>query len=202
MKLFVHPKTLLATAFLLGFSLLLYQTILRPRKGDSLLIEDLLQTAKAARQAPLLSSKSALQERTQIRKDIWWGGLLRPHFWIESDYSELQISQQGHHFLAIESLETVQGALQEALYPEKNTQDVRTFAAKTAFYEYPSHRFFAPTLELSLYHLPGQELPSTYDTPPLLQAIAEEATFCVESTAPTLRAKSLTALIDTKKEIP
>lgn len=104
----------------------------RIRPDDILAYNKLLQESTELRARKALQEQPAHQYREGVQKDIWSQNETR-HFKIQSENSELTLSQKSDHVEVIEELKNIQCSV----------QDDFTLTAEEGIYTFPSHQFIA-----------------------------------------------------------
>lgn len=146
-------------------------------------------------------SSSTHQKRYGVRKDIWFAGEdnARLHYRIESDSSILTLLPGKKKLDIIENLEKMRCWMQDKLlYADSNPiQQMRYFEADHGSYQYTTAQFVAQSVALSLYRLPGHELPLSYDNKSaFLRGIAEDVSFSVSGKTPQFQAQNFKAILN------
>ncbi len=145
------------------------------------------------------------QNRAGVRKDLWitQEGGRRLHNRIESASSVLTLTPIDDHLDIIEHLNQIQCSLQEKIIEQdgKVSQQVRYFDADSGIYQYSINSFTAQTVALSLYRLPGSDLPKTFDKKtPYLKGVAKDVSFAVAGKASQFQAKHFKATFSGKQD--
>jgi hypothetical protein len=139
----------------------------------------------------------AYQIRETVQKDLW-SGAERLHFRMQSAGSELMLVQKKRHQL--EAVETLQGMdcwIQEEIDPIEGRQRLRRFSSAHGAYFFPAHCFAAEAVQLSLFDIPGLDLPVGNPTEePYLIGSASEVNFSLSHKLPTFKAHILRAKVD------
>ena len=143
------------------------------------------------------------QARKQVRKDIWIAQSPkdRLHNRIESDNSLLILQPKGDSLEVIEKLQGVRCWIQEKIYTTAGSpiQQIRFFLADEGIYRYHHQNFQASDVTLSMYKIPGINLPwnlTAYN--PFLKGIAEEVTFSIQKGVPLFQATHFKASLGSK----
>ena len=139
-------------------------------------------------------SSSATQNRAGVRKDLWITeeGGKRLHNKIESASSILTLTPIDDHMEIIENLHQIRCSMQDKIINEngKTTQQVRYFDANSGLYQYSISRFSAETVALSLFRLPGSDLPeSLSQKSPFMKGVAKDVSFALSGKASAFQAK-------------
>jgi hypothetical protein len=143
---------------------------------------------------------SASQKRQGVRKDIWYAQTdqTRLHYRIESESSTLTLVPNHQKVDLIENLQKIQCWMQDKLYTDPahqgQMQQMRFFEANEGSYQYATQQFLAQTVALSLYRLPGHELPRTIDQKnSFLSGIARDVSFSISGKTPQFQAQHFKA---------
>jgi hypothetical protein len=142
--------------------------------------------------------KTTRQNRAGVRKDLWIAqeGSTRLHDRIESASSVLTLTPVDDHMEIVEHLSDLHCSMQDkvTLQNGKWVQQVRYFDAITGVYQYSTSRFTAQTVALSLFRLPGNDLPvSLLKNTPYLKGVAQDVSFAVAGKASQFQAKQFKA---------
>lgn len=143
-------------------------------------------------------SRPTKQNRGGVRKDLWivQEGGLRLHDRIESASSTLTLTPVDDHMDIIENLNQIHCSMQDKIVEQdgKWIQQVRYFDANTGVYQYSTNRFTAQAVALSLFRLPGKDLPSSLlKSSPYLKGVAQDVSFAVAGKASQFQAKHFKA---------
>lgn len=143
-------------------------------------------------------STSTKQNRAGVRKDLWIAqeGGLRLHDRIESASSTLTLTPLDDRLDMIEHLNNIHCWMQDkvAMQDGKWVQQVRYFDADSGVYQYSTNRFAAQTVALSLFRLPGTDLPSAaLKNLPYMKGVAQDVSFALEGKASKFQAKQFKA---------
>lgn len=138
------------------------------------------------------------QNRGGVRKDLWitQEGGKRLHNRIESASSILTLTPVDDHMDIIEHLHQIRCSMQDKIIDEngKVTQQVRYFDASSGIYQYSIGKFTAESVSLSLFRLPGTDLPETLaQKSPYLRGVARDVSFAIAGKASEFQAKSFKA---------
>jgi len=144
--------------------------------------------------------KNCYQLREGVRKDIWFAeeNKMRLHNRIESNFSKLTLLPREEKIDIIESMYNIKGWIQEKLYREGPimSQQLRYFEADHGIYRYIPQTFETGNLSLSLYKLPGNELPSSCNPKDaFLRGVAQEASLKISGKVPLFEAKQFQASV-------
>lgn len=141
------------------------------------------------------------QHRKQVRKDIWFAqsDCTRLHYQIASEGSLLSLTPVKNKFDVIESLQGVKCWMQEKLSTdalgEEPIQQTRLIEAETGVYRYSDQEFKADNVLLSLFKLPGHDLPlePIEKEDAFLRGIAENISFVFSGKTPQFQAEHFEA---------
>jgi hypothetical protein len=146
---------------------------------------------------------SAYQTRENVRKDIWYleNGPTRLHYRIESESSLLTLVPTDHKIDIIENLQKIRCWMQDKVYAnttdQATMQQVRFFEADTGSYQYTTQQFLAQSVALSLFRIPGSELPLLCDPKTaFLKGIAKDVSFSVSGKTPQFQAQQFKASLN------
>lgn len=114
------------------FAILIYWFYVRIRPEDPANFEKLVQESFELRTRRALEQEPAHQKRQEVQKDIWTQNESR-HFQIQSQGSDLTISQKKDKIEVIERLQNVRCHIQNEF----------TLTADEGIYTFPSHQFIA-----------------------------------------------------------
>lgn len=153
-----------------------------PQKKDLENYKAFLQ--KSVKVSSSKSAKATDQRRESVRKDIWFAeeDYSRLHYRIDSRASTLTLIPNDDKLDIIESLEGIQCWMQDKFYSTgaNPMQQVRYFEADRGTYQYTTQQFLAKSVALSLFRVPGQNLPTKLDPKTaFLQGIAQDVSFSV-----------------------
>ncbi len=143
-------------------------------------------------------AKSTKQNRAGVKKDLWitQEGGMRLHDRIESASSTLTLTPVDDHMDIIEHLNNIHCSMQDklSLQEGKWIQQIRYFDADTGVYQYSTNRFTAQTVSLSLFRLPGSDLPPSFlKSSPYLKGVAQDVSFAIAGKASQFQAKHFKA---------
>ncbi len=147
---------------------------------------------------------STHQIRQKVQKDIWFSQEAgeRLHYKIQSDTSLLTLEPKGKKVEIIENLEKIKCWMQDKIYySADNTplQQLRFFEADQGTYRYSASEFDAQTVILSLFRMPGHEIPETLSSSPFIKGIARDVCFSVSGKTPKFQAKQFQAQLKGKE---
>jgi hypothetical protein len=154
------------------------------------------------------SKKNAVaadQKRLGVRKDIWFTqeDKSRLHYRIESQSSTLTLIPVENKLEIIENLDKIKCGMQEKLFVTGTTptQQLRFLEADQGIYRYSTQQFIAESVTLSLYRLPGHQLPSTFDNKtPFLKGISQNVSFAISGKSPQFQAQHFQAFLRNSAE--
>ncbi len=165
------------------------------RPSDYVKIKELKQEREIASSKNSFSTTS--QKRKGVRKEIWFSeeNALRLHYRIESESSLLTFLPQDHKIDVIENLEMIKFWMQDKLYPNPvPMQQMRFLEADQGTYRFTSQEFAAETVTVSIFRLPGYELPDQLDLrTAFLRGVAENILFSISGKMPQFEAKNFKA---------
>ncbi|HNA62613.1 MAG TPA: hypothetical protein PKW79_06020 [Rhabdochlamydiaceae bacterium] len=150
--------------------------------------------------AQVSQNKESQQHRSGVRKDLWLAqeDKSRLHHRISSKTSVLTLVPIDDKVDIIENLQNLQCWMQDKLYPDM--QQVRFFEAEQGFYQYSIQKFTASSVALSLFRLPGSQLPSTIDPKrAFLRGIAQDVSFAIAGKATQFQAQQFKATLLTQQ---
>lgn len=113
---------------------IVYWFNVRMTPEDIIAYEKLSQESTELRRRKALQEQPAHQKRHGVQKDIWSQNETR-HFTIQSEHSELTLSQKKDKMEIIEELENIQCHIKDGF----------TLTADEGIYTFPSHQFIAQT---------------------------------------------------------
>jgi hypothetical protein len=150
--------------------------------GDRLQCEKLLNSGKAIARAT--KDQQTHQNRSGVRKDLWLSqqDRTRLHYRIDSKSSVLTLLPIDDRLDIIENLQHIKCWMQDKLYTQGNVimQQMRFFEADQGIYQYSSQRFAAKSVALSLFRIPGIQLPGPVDpSQAFLRGIAQDVSFSI-----------------------
>ncbi len=140
------------------------------------------------------------QNRRSVRKDLWLSqqDRTRLHYRIDSKSSVLTLLPIDDKVDIIENLQQIQCWMQDKLYAQGDVpmQQMRFFEADQGIYQYSSQRFAANTVTLSLFRIPGLQLPTTIDPrTAFLRGIAQDVSFSVAGKTTQFQAQKFKATL-------
>lgn len=138
------------------------------------------------------------QTRQGVTKDLWYSQdpKTRVHHSLESESSVLTLLHKENKIDALEILHNFNCWMQEKMYALEGSpfQEVRFFSANEGTYRYSTQKLLAQSVKLSLYRLPGKELPiSKPKTSPFLHGLAEDVSFAMTDKTPKFQAENFKA---------
>ncbi len=148
------------------------------------------------------SDQPTNQERKQVRKDIWFSqdDSSRLHYQIASESSQLTLTPIQNRFEIVETLDGIKCWMQDKLMKdgaeEDPMQQVRLIEAKNGVYRHSTQEFLANGVELSLFRLPGHQLPKepVSEQESLLTGIAKDISFHFGGKTPQFQASQFQAM--------
>jgi len=141
------------------------------------------------------------QERKQVRKDIWFSqdDSARLHYQIASEGSLLTLTPVKNKFEVIESLDRIKCWMQDKLIndvmEDTLSQQARYIEAENGIYRHTSQEFTANGVTLSLFQLPGHQLPEEpiNKDSAILRGIAHDVSFYFSGKTPQFQARQFEA---------
>ena len=169
------------------------------RDTDCKLFQSFLDQKEAAGSSQSVAS-SSYQTRQGVRKDIWFAqeDNTRLQYRIESESSILTLLPNKKKVDIIENLQKMRCWMQDKLYLSSQTpmQQMRYFDADQGSYQFTTQNFVAHSVNLSLYRLPGFDLPQTYDaSSAFLRGIAQDVSFSISGKTPQFQAQQFKAIL-------
>ncbi len=166
--------------------------------ADRVKYEKLLQAGRAIAKAT--KDEKTHQTRSGVRKDLWLSqqDKSRLHYRIDSKSSVLTLLPIDDKVDIIENLQQIKCWMQDKLYPQGNVvmQQMRFFEADQGIYQYSTQRFAANSVALSLFRLPGIQLPTTIDpSKAFLRGIAQDVSFSIAGKATQFQAQRFKATL-------
>ncbi len=168
-----------------------------PKQSD---LQGYITAAEQSRE--LTRSLPVCQDRRLVCKDIWFSnaGGERLHYRIQSVTSSLNMQPRSRKIEIIERLHDMRCWMQDKIVSSEahTTQQSRYFTANEGVYHFLSHSLLADQATLSLYHLPGTDLPSLGCLPredPFLIGQAEQIKMHVSGKTPLFQASNFKALL-------
>lgn len=170
---------------------------------DRLQSEQLLSSGRAIAKAT--KDQQTHQNRAGVRKDLWLSqqDRTRLHYRIESKSSVLTLLPIDDKVDIIENLQQIKCWMQDKLYAQGNTamQQMRFFEADQGIYQYSSQRFAANTVALSLFRIPGIQLPTAVDpAAAFLRGIAQDVSFSIAGKTTQFQAQKFKATLMSQPE--
>jgi hypothetical protein len=141
------------------------------------------------------------QKRQGVRKDIWLTQVdkTRNHTRIDSLTSTLTLLPKENKLDIMENLHDLKCWMQDKLYIAEKTpmQQMRFFEAGEGSYQYTTGEFLAEAVTLSLFRIPGHQLPPHIDTKAaFLHGIAKDVSFSVAGKSTQFQAESFKATLN------
>ncbi len=160
-------------------------------------------TAKAAKG---ITPEKTHQQRTKVRKDLWLSqsDRTRLHYRIDCKSSLLTLVPIDDKLDIIENLQELQCWMQDKIYNDTTPmQQVRYFQADAGTYQYSLQKFGANTVVLSLFRLPGTDLPTgPFPNTAFLKGIAKDVSFSLAGKATQFQAQQFKASLLTQEVSP
>lgn len=179
------------------FALWIYQTSIL-HSSDLEKYKQLIENRKIASSNAFSPTN---QERKQVRKDIWFSQdeSSRLHYQIASTGSQLTLTPVKNKFELVERLEGIKCWMQDKLISnnvrDDFTQQARFIEADSGVYRHTTQEFFANGVTLSLFRLPGHELPTApiNEEEAILRGIAHNISFHFSGKTPHFQANQFEA---------
>jgi len=161
----------------------------------------LLEAGRAVAKAT--KSEQTHQTRGGVRKDLWLSqeDHSRLHYRIESKSSVLTLLPIDDKVDIIENLQHIKCWMQDKLYTQGDVvmQQMRFFEADQGIYQYSTQRFAANSVILSLFRVPGMQLPTTVDpSKAFLQGLAQDVSFSIAGKTTQFQAQKFKATLLTQ----
>lgn len=146
------------------------------------------------------SGSTANQQRQGVRKEIWFTqeDNSRLHYRIESESSQLSLIPFDKKLQLTEKLIKMKCWMQDKIYTtgKEPMQQMRFFEAEEGIYLYNTQKFFAQAVTLSLFRLPGKELPEILNPDKsFMKGLAQDVSFSVSGRTPQFQAKQFKATL-------
>ena len=142
------------------------------------------------------------QQRQGVRKEIWFtqDDKSRLHYRIESEGSQLSLIPVDKKIELIEKMFKMKCWMQDKIYfasvGSGPMQQMRFFEAEEGLYRYNIQQFLAQSVTLSLFRLPGHNLPATVNTESaFMKGLAQDVSFSVSGKNPQFQAKQFKATL-------
>ena len=170
---------------------------------DRIKYQKLLHAGRAIAKAT--KSEQTHQTRGGVRKDLWLSqqDRTRLHHRIDSKSSVLTLLPIGDKVDIIENLQQIKCWMQDKLYAQGNVamQQMRFFEADQGIYQHSTQRFAANSVILSLFRVPGIQLPTAIDpSKAFLRGIAEDVSFSIAGKATQFQAQKFKATLSSQQE--
>lgn len=137
------------------------------------------------------------QKRTKVRKEIWLAqeDHTRLHYRIESRESLLTLTPVQNKYEVIEQLRGMSCWMQEKILP--TGQQTRYFEAEEGLYRYHTSQLIAREATLSLFRLPGTDLPTHLldSQDPYLRGVAQNISLTFGGKIPEFKATTFKAIL-------
>jgi hypothetical protein len=164
--------------------------------ADRVKYEKLLETGRAVAKAT--KGEQTHQTRSGVRKDLWLSQQdhSRLHYRIDSKSSVLTLLPIDDKVDIIENLQHIKCWMQDKLYAQGDVvmQQMRFFEADQGIYQYSTQRFAANSVILSLFRVPGIQLPGSVDpSKAFLRGIAQDVSFSIAGKATQFQAQRFKA---------
>jgi len=148
------------------------------------------------------------QQRQGVRKEIWFTqeDNSRLHYRIQSESSQLSLIPVDKKIELIEKLFKMKCWMQDKLYFTSEhsgpMQQMRFFEAEEGLYRYNIQQFLAQSVALSLFRLPGHNLPAAVNTESaFMKGLAQDVSFSVSGKNPQFQAKQFKATLRQDEEL-
>ncbi len=166
--------------------------------SDRVKYEKLLETGRAIARAT--KGEQTHQTRSGVRKDLWLSQQdhSRLHYRIDSKSSVLTLLPIDDKVDIIENLQHIKCWMQDKLYVQGDVvmQQMRFFEADQGIYQYSTQRFAANSVILSLFRVPGVQLPGSIDlSKAFLRGIAQDVSFSIAGKATQFQAQKFKATL-------
>lgn len=181
-----------ALSLLIALVWIIQVCILRP--GDLTLVKKLKEGKELASTKSTFSSTT--QKRKGVRKEIWFSeeNNTRLHYRIESQGSLLTFIPKENKVDIVEHLEQLKFWMQDKLFINPAMQELRFLEAEQGIYRMATQEFVAETVSVSLYRLPGFELPEQIDPKTaFLHGVSENILFSISGKMPQFEAQNFKA---------
>jgi len=161
----------------------------------------LLEAGRAVARAT--KSEQTHQTRAGVRKDLWLSQQdhSRLHYRIDSKSSVLTLLPIDDKVDIIENLQHIKCWMQDKLYADGDVvmQQMRFFEADQGIYQYSTQRFAANSVILSLFRVPGIQLPTAVDpSQAFLRGIAQDVSFSIAGKTTQFQAQKFKATLLTQ----
>lgn len=161
------------------------------------------ELVKERRIASAHSHAPTNQHRKGVRKEIWFSqdDCSRLHYQISSEGSLLTLTPIKNKFEIVEELTGIKCWMQDKLYEEDHgstpMQQSRYIEAEEGHYRYSTQEFTANGVTLSLFRLPGHELPSEEvdEEQAFLRGVAHDISFLFSGKTPQFQAGHFQATV-------
>jgi hypothetical protein len=166
--------------------------------SDRVKYEKLLETGRAIAKAT--KGEQTHQTRSGVRKDLWLSQQdhSRLHYRIDSKSSVLTLLPIDDRVDIIENLQHIKCWMQDKLYVQGDVvmQQMRFFEADQGIYQYSTQKFAANSVILSLFRVPGVQLPGSIDpSKAFLRGIAQDVSFSIAGKATQFQAQKFKATL-------
>ncbi len=168
------------------------------RKSDITQFREMVEHKQIASSNSLCPTN---QHRKQVRKDIWFSqdDCSRLHYQITSEGSTLTLTPIKNKFEVVEKLDKIKCWMQDKLIcddlGDNPSQQARLIEAADGIYRHTTQEFTANGVALSLFRLPGHQLPTeTIDNnEAFLRGVARNVSFLFSGKAPQFQADQFEA---------
>lgn len=168
------------------------------RPGDIALYKEMVQLKEIASSN---SSAPTNQHRQQVQKDIWFtqDDCSRLHYQIASEGSTLTLTPVKNRFEVVETLQGIKCWMQDKLIHddvgENLMQQARLIEAVDGIYRHTTQEFLANGVTLSMYRLPGHQLPKgpVSENDAFLRGVAHDISFLFSGKTPQFQAAQFQA---------
>jgi hypothetical protein len=165
---------------------------------DRVKYEKMLEAGRAVARAT--KGAKTHQTRSGVRKDLWLSQQdhSRLHYRIDSKSSVLTLLPIDDKVDIIENLQQLKCWMQDKLYAQGNVvmQQMRFFEADQGVYQYSTQRFAASSVALSLFRVPGVQLPTAIDPQAaFLRGVAQDVSFSIAGKATQFQAQRFKATL-------
>lgn len=172
-------------------------------KANIAIYKSVLYSGRAIAKAT--KDKKTHQNRSGVRKDLWLSQVdrTRLHYRIDSKSSVLTLLPIDDKVDIIENLQQIQCWMQDKLYTQGSApmQQMRFFEADQGTYQYSSQKFTANSVALSLFRIPGIQLPTVVDPrTAFLRGIAQDVSFSVAGKTTQFQAQRFKATLLSQQE--
>ncbi|MES2344339.1 MAG: hypothetical protein V4494_00145 [Chlamydiota bacterium] len=164
------------------------------RSGDLEIIKTLKKEKELATSQGAFSTTT--QKREGVRKEIWFSqeDNVRLHYRIESQGSLLTFIPKENKVDIVENLDKLKFWMQDKLYTSPVMQEMRFLEADHGTYRMTAQEFFADTVSVSLFRIPGSDLPEKIDPrAAFLRGVSQNIFFSISGNSPQFEAENFKA---------